>query len=361
MTLPSVHLTGSPEQQGQAHGEALRERVRHNVAVYFDRFAREAGLPRDETLRRAGLYLQAVERGAPDYAAGMRGIAAGAGVSLAEIAALNVRYEILYYQYTQKAVEAVADGCTSFAVLPEASANGHLLLGQNWDWIPEVLGAVLHTRGPDGLETLAFTEAGIFGGKIGLNSAGLGLCVNGLLSADDDWSALRRPFHVRCREILASRDLEAAVRVITGEDRSCSTNFLIAQAPDRVADVEAAPRSFRLLGPLGGRLTHANHFEDPEAMGVEQPVTDRSYLSCNRARRMDALLGDAAPVSVPRLQELLRSHEEHPNSICRHPDPALPETQRSITVTSAIMDLAERRLWLTDRQPCENPFQEFRL
>ncbi len=55
----------------------------------------------------------------------------------------------------------------------------------------------------DGLRTLSFTEAGIFGGKIGLNSAGLGLTVNGLTTTDDDWSRLSKPFHVRCYEICA--------------------------------------------------------------------------------------------------------------------------------------------------------------
>src|SRR6185503_18348358 len=132
--------------------------------------------------------------------------------------------------------------------------SGHLLMGQNWDWIPEVQGAMLHTREPDGLEILAFTEAGIVGGKIGLNSAGLGLAINGLLSTADDWSRLEMPFHVRCYEILRRRSLPEAVRLVVAGKRACSANFLLAQTPAQAVDVESAPDTVRELEPVAHRL-----------------------------------------------------------------------------------------------------------
>ena len=172
----------------------------------------------------------------------VRGIADGAGQPVDRIAALNVRYGILYSQFGQNATTVrVPDGCTAFAVAPEASLDGHLLVGENWDWIPEVRGALLHTTEADGFATLAFTEAGIFGGKIGLNSAGLGLVINGMTTTTDDWSRLSSPFHARCRAILRARDLDAATAVITAAPRACAANFLLAQAPDRIVDIEAAP------------------------------------------------------------------------------------------------------------------------
>ena len=176
MTLPLVHLTGMAYEQGVQHGQALRDRIAHNLGVYFARFERETKLPRPEVLKRAGLYASVMESQNSDYFAGLRGVAAGSGFALDELVALQIRYEILYYQFGKNAMAEDVDGCTAFAVLPEASENGHLLLGQNWDWIPQVQGAVLHTTDPDGFQTLAFTEAGIVGGKIGFNSAGLGPC-----------------------------------------------------------------------------------------------------------------------------------------------------------------------------------------
>ena len=197
MTLPLLQLDGGPYDQGRRHGEALQGPIAHNLAVYFWRFAEEAGLPRGEVLTRAVRYARAIEAGNPAYFAGMRGIAEGGGFDLGEIVALNVRYEILYYQFGVLATGGV-DGCTAFAVLPAASANGHLLLGENWDWIPDVRGAVVRTAQPDGLPTLSSTEAGLFGAKIGLNPARPGPAINGLAPTADDRSQRGTAFHVGC-------------------------------------------------------------------------------------------------------------------------------------------------------------------
>ncbi len=363
MPLPLLRLSGSPFDQGLQHGRALRERIVHNLKVYFHRFENEARLPRDEVLARAELYAKLLPEQNRSYAQGLKGIAEGCGAGYLELVALNVRYEILYHQFTANAIADYGnqEGCTSFALAPAGTVNGHVLMGQNWDWIPQVLGAVIHTTDADGTATLAFTEAGIFGGKIGLNSAGLGLAVNGLISTADDWSLLRRPFHVRCYEILRSPTLDAAVRVITGEERSCSTNFLIAQEPNGIVDVEAAPGRSATLYSSDDCLVHANHFVDPGAMGIEEPPTPRRLYSGRRHERLAQLLRDSRPLSVGAIQERLRDHQDFPNAICRHPDPELVPDQQSITVTSVVMDLHTRRLWLTDRQPCENPYQEVSL
>ena len=286
MSLPLVKLAGTAYEQGVEHGRQLRQRIGHNLDVYFDRFRRDSLLSREEVLRRASLYLPAIASHNRDYRDGMAGIAEGSGYTLEEIAALNVRYEIIYYQRMSQAVAAARDGCTSFALARHRSKNGHLIIGQNWDWIPHVLGAVLHTIYPDGFQTLAFSEAGIFGGKIGLNSAGLGVCVNGISSTADDWTSLQKPFHLRCYEILRSRQFAEAVRVVTDTARSCSANFLIGQSPDEVIDIEAAPESVNLIGLEGGSVVHTNHFVAPQEMGIAEPPSERRHLSCRRLDRM---------------------------------------------------------------------------
>ncbi len=358
MTLPIVHLTGTAYEQGVQHGQALRDRIAHNLGVYFARFERETKLSRAEVLKRAGLYASAMENQNADYFAGLRGVAEGSGFPLDELVALQVRYEILYYQFGKNAMAGDVDGCTAFAVLPEASANGHLLLGQNWDWIPQVQGAVLHTTDPDGFQTLAFTEAGIVGGKIGFNSAGVGLAINGMTSVDDDWSRLAKPFHVRCYEILRSRDFDSAVQIVTGEGRACSTNFLIAQTPNKVVDIEAAPDTLRLLGCENGCLVHTNNFTAPEEIGVAEPPNPRRQFSVGRRSRMGELLAARERITVADLQSDLRDHVRYPYGICRHAAVGLePPESHYITVTSVIMDLDAKTLLLTDGVPCENEYQ----
>lgn len=360
--FPIIRLEGSPHQQGLTHGRLLEARVRHNVRVYFQRFLEEAALDRAAVLARAEPYWAAVQRQSPGYAEGVAGIAEGAGLPLLDLAAINLRYEILYHQFTAL---AMPDGCTSFAILPERTESGHLLLGQNWDWIPEVAGAVLRIQQPDGLRQLCFTEAGIFGGKIGLNSAGLGLCVNGLTSIGDDWSRMALPFHARCWQILQERDLDAAAAVIIDQPRSCSTHYLIAQAPDRVAGLEAAPWALNWLGAEDGAYSHANHFVDPAGIGIAEPPSEFRVFSKHREARCGILMrepdADDAPLSTESVLDRMRDHEGWPNSVCRHPDPERGENRSYHSVTSVLMDLAAGEMWISDGPPCQGPHRHLRL
>jgi isopenicillin-N N-acyltransferase-like protein len=363
MTLPVVELRGAPFEQGLRHGQVLKDRIGENLATYFRRFAREAGLSREEVSRRAGLYLAALEAQGPAYVANLRGVAAGSGFPLVDLAALNVRYELIYFETGRIALAEAAsavpprpDGCTAFAIPPGRSASGHLLLGENWDWIPGVRGAILRTIEPDGLETVSFTEAGIVGGKIGLNSAGVGLAINGLSTAADDWSRLSPPFHLRCYEILRQRDLDGALRVVTEGDRACSAHFLLAQVPDRIVGVEAAPEATHLLR-AAGCLVHANHFLDPAVLGVvETSAEDRAH-SCHRQERLEALLAVSPAIRFDDVRAALCDHLGHPNSVCWHPDPAVPPDERYATVVSVLMDLTAATLDVSDGPPCEAPYQ----
>ena len=326
MALPYVQLfDATPHGQGVTHGRELKDRVTHNVGLYFERFAREVGLSKPAVLEIAARYARAIEAQNTDYFAAMQGVSEGAGIPFLEIAALNVRYEILYYQFGKIALaaenahrESPGDGCTAFALLPEATETGHLVMGQNWDWIPDVQGAVIHTRDANDWETLGYTESGIVGTKIGLNSAQIGLAINGMTTVTDDWERLAKPFHVRCYEILRARTFDEAVGVVTKEARSCSTNFLIAQAPNRVVDIEAAPDKINLLDCENGCLTHANHFVDPKGLGVEEAPNERRIYSRNRQNRLRDLLMARFPASVDSIADALRDTQDNPFGICRH-------------------------------------------
>ncbi len=369
MTFPIVQLSGSSFQQGVQHGTELQTRIGENLEIYFDRFLREAHLERSEVLSRAAKMLEVIKRLNLEYYDGMRGISQGSGFDLLEIAALNVRYEILYYQFGEVALEEhglaprerVVDGCTAFAVMPEASSTNQLLIGQNWDWIPDVKGAILHSKHDDGLETLAFTEAGIFGGKLGLNSFGVGLCINGITSMDDDWARPVRPVHVRCYEILKSREFEKAVAIVTDEARACSVNLLVAQAPNMAVDLEAAPNGVRQVSCSLGTMSHTNHFLSPTELGVIEPPSERRDNSRHRQARMTHLLESKRPLALEDLQTFLRDRDGGADGICRYPNLDDPPEEHYVTVTSVVMNLETREMWITDGQPDVNPFVHVKL
>ena len=361
MSLSHFTFSGTTYEQGLAHGEALKESIIKNIEIYVNRFENEAGISKNELLENSGIYLNILREQSPEYVNGMNGIAESSNLELLEIAMLNLRYELLYHALGKKLQSDAVDGCTSFAVLPEAAENNHLLVGQNWDWIPDVECMLTTSIDPDGLQRMAFTEAGIFGGKPGMNSEGVGLAVNGMYSTADDWSRFQKPFHLRCYEVLRSKNIEEALGALAGTPRSCTANFILGHASSRAIDIELAPDSLRLIDPVDGVLVHANHLVDPKKTGVSEPENPRQHLSEFRHSRMEKLLNEQKPLNVDIVQEILKDHDHQPQSLCRHRDDSLPESQHTITKTAMIMDLEERKMWVTNGQPCKTEFEEFAL
>ncbi len=301
----------------------------------------------------------------------MEGIALGSNTRLLEITALNVRYELMYSQFAKIGLKPLpqADGCTAFGAMPEATVNRHLIMAENWDWIPEVEGLFLKIRPTTGPDVLCFTEAGVVGGKIGLNSEGIGLAINGLISNKDDWERLRKPFHVRCWEILGSETLSQAISRITHGGRSCSANFLVGQqkrlGEGKIVDIESAPEATGVLLPEDGVLAHTNHFSDAEKLKVKQVLDDERQSTLHRFSRISRLLlqmrSGNGKISITKAEEMLRDHDGKPESVCRHENPTFPADERYRTVVSVVMDLYTGQFNTTLGSPCEGEYQTLRL
>src|SRR5215813_12609874 len=224
--IPLLTTEGDAYECGFAHGRRFAREIADNVATYLRRFA-ASGLERDAAFAEAERWREAIDAQSPDYAEEMRGIAEGCGQSETIIALLNARYELAFTLFGQEAVKhgvgirellAVGpDGCTTFGLLPQATADRHAWLGQNWDWLEGVHGRtfVLRARRKHQPSFVCLTEAGIAGGKMGVNECGIGLVENGLASSHDGRNPYQKPFHVRCREVLDAERFEDAVRPVT--------------------------------------------------------------------------------------------------------------------------------------------------
>ena len=361
MSLPHFTFSGTSYAQGLSHGEALRNSIEKNIDVYLNRFETEAGIGNAKLLDNARIYLSVLREHSPEYVNGINGIAEGSNTDIVTIAMLNLRYELLYDALGKRYIEDAVDGCTSFAVLPEAAQNNHLIMGQNWDWIPEVDCVLTTSMDTDGLRRLSFTEAGIFAGKPGMNSEGIGLAVNGMYSTADDWTRFEKPFHLRCYEVLRSLNMDDSLTALAGTPRSCTANFIVGHAPCRVVNIELAPDKMRLIDPHNGVLAHANHFVDAKVAGVFEPPNPRRHFSEFRHHRMNSLLNEMNPVDITDIQRILADHENHPQSLCRHQDEDLKKSQYTITKTAMIMDLYDRKMWVTDGEPCKIDFEKFVL
>jgi isopenicillin-N N-acyltransferase like protein len=228
--IPFLTTTGDAHARGLAHGRRFAQEIAQNVETYVRRFA-ASGLDREEALIEAERWRNAITTLDPAYAEEMRGIADGAGQTEATIALLNARYELAFSLFGKEAMrqellEVGPDGCTTFGLLPEITSNRHTWLGQNWDWLEGVHGRtfVLRVERKERPSFVCLTEAGIAGGKMGVNECGIGLVENGLASSRDGSHPYCKPFHVRCREVLEAEKLDAALLAVLDAPRTCSAN-----------------------------------------------------------------------------------------------------------------------------------------
>lgn len=368
--LPFLEFEADPRERGRAHGRAMARPIRDNLRTYLDRFA-AGGASAATVMAESERWDAFIREDAPDYAEEMHAVAEAAELSATELAMLNARYEITYCLFGAEARQAneipEQEGCTSFGLMPEATRSGATILAQNWDWLAKLRGRTFVQRvarsatpGAGKPDYVGFTEAGIVGCKMGINAAGIGLCVNGLVTARDGANGLRKPFHVRCREILDAWTFDKAIAPVVATDRTCSTNFLIGHADGEIINIEATPDHCAVLYPQDGMVVHANHLVKETRIASEfERIAPHSLYRGPRCERL--LRRSLGRIDMDAMRAAMTDHFSAPASICRHPDPSLPEPKRVITVASLVLDLESRVLYASDGQLCQDELQPFPL
>lgn len=360
--LERLTLTGGPRQRGLAHGEAYADEIAANVERYLSVFA-HYGADEETVYDQAEEFVDVIKSANGEYFSEMKAVAEGAGLDLLDVTMLNARWEVMYSAYAEAAEDvddAAPDGCTAFGARPEFTTEGRTLIGQNWDWIPDIDLFLMELRQEGAPNVLTMTEAGIVGGKVGLNEHGIGMLLNGLVASGDGDQPFRTPYHVRFREAMNAETLHGAIQPLIETDRANSANVMLAHAEGEMIDLELAPSVESYLYPEDGLLTHANHFKERDRVDSEFERIATSTL-CREPRLRRLLSNQRGELDVAGAQESLQDHFGRPASVCMHPDESDPEPERSRTNFSVVMDLEEGRLYGTYGPPCENEYQEFEL
>lgn len=366
--FPHVRVSGGARERGRAYGEQARKRISTSIHAYEEVFRAYAGWSWSEVRREAARYEASIAAFDERYVDEMRGIAEGADVDLEDILSINVRTEVMFAAKARAAEGAgVSAGgprqgeCTAFAVVPEASATGHTLIGQNWDWLLHCFDTVvvLEAEQEEGPNYVSVVEAGLLA-KTGMNSSGLGVATNALVT-EDDRGEPGIPYHVLLRAFMDCETISDALSAAQRAPRSSSANYLLAHRDGMAVDIEAAPGDFSrmfLLFPDDGMLAHTNHFRSPafDRKDVSLWVMPDSPF---RLERLRAAVERASPeLTLDTFREVLADHANFPSGVCCHPDDRMELFDQGSTVASVLMDLDEARMWVADGRPCTAPFRE---
>lgn len=339
-------------QIGLQHGTHAAVPIARTIAFYTWQFQTASHLAWPEVRSLALEFAPTILKKWPAYHAEMSGIAVGAGVQLADIIAINVRTEITFGLFS--------DGCTALAwKTGDGKGKEGSWLAQNWDWNPrqkENLVLLSISQPSTSLPRIKMvTEAGIIG-KIGLNSAGVGVCLNAIKAKGMDPTKL--PCHLGLRAVLESSSRAEAVAKLEKFGVASACHMLIADAETGGEGLEWSSKDVaKVKQNPKGQVFHSNHYLLPHTGGVE----DVSWLEDSkfRVKRIQELCEgiQEGEVGWESLGGVFRDEKNFPGSICREAE----GRSTSATLFNIVMELKGRKAEVRVGRPTEEGGEVVRL
>lgn len=356
--MPLIEISSpDPRERGRQYGEQARERIERSIDFYSAGFARSAGLDWERVCELVPRWNPLIDAYLPGILDEVAGIAEGANRRVEEILALNGRGELT----GGNPFDDATDECSSFALLPEATGDGHTYAGQNWDWRERTLDTVVMLRIEQGDRPTVVmqTEAGQVG-RQGASSAGIALNANGLGGRFGSGLGIPQPY-IR-RKILDAPGFDDALEAVFSATQAICTNLLLTHRDGFTIDVETTPGRHGWMYATDGMLVHANHFMafvPPQLAATYRPFSPDSLYRVPRIEQGLRGVRDASSSEEVRdvVHAAMSDHFGFPNSVCNHPDPQRHELDRYVTVRSSLVDLTTGEYWMAFGPPCTNQYE----
>lgn len=342
-----IEVAGTPREMGRQIGDAAGELVRGFHAMALESVNRTVKVSAELAERVSRESTQFAADYSQDMIEECQGVAEASRLTLEDVMLLQVRNQF---------VEGMDHGCTALSLAGSAFSGGHSIVAQNWDNDPALDEfTVVLTRRPAGKPALmTVTQAGLIS-YLGLNDAGIGVCVNTLPAPS---RPIGVPHYFTLRGIYESRDLESAVHAVRRAHRAIPANMMMA-TPQGPANLEVTIDDVHVLRD-GQALTHTNHCLHPELSGINAEFPEL-IESVPRKRRIDEITADGCrPMSLDDVQLALADHQNHPRSICRHSNDD-PRFGFMTSVFSVICDVESRQMHVARGTPCCNPYETYSL
>lgn len=338
VTYPHIVLTGTPYEAGKFQGEIVG--AIPPLAQFFTSPNPDQG---SLTPAQAETAVKFFERHCPGLNDEIQGFADALGAPLEQIA---------YYAFTYQQ----PGNCSHMIALPSQTANGHLLVGRNYEFSHTMSDMRLATTRLEGRAAhIGFSEV-LFGRDDGLNEHGLCATISaGAPMAPTEpggctfWALVRSVLD-RCTCV------DEALEMIAGIPLSFNLNLMLADRSGQAASLELAcsHRAVRRIGPDSPQqmLIATNHFTMPEMVPYD---LGRMWNSVKRRqtiqRRLEAAAGQ---ISVETMRGLLS--DMVPEGLCGH-----DYTGFFGTLWSEIFDVTAGTVEVCFGAPTHNPWHTFRL
>lgn len=351
---PLIRVFGTHREMGRQIGSQTGSQVKHsleNAKALMASAYESIQLTWQGAEIQASKYLPFAQERYPKIVEELRGIAEGADVPFDDLVVLNAMEAV-----TTDALHLTK--CTSIGINEQRTANGHILLGHNEDWVPEDEPdvVIIHATPEDEPQFLAMTYGGLLP-NIGFNAAGIAQCCDSVYPSD---YRIGIPRVILSRAILSAKTPADAIRHMLAPLRAAGYNHLLAHESGEMYNVEVSARRFAVLYSENGVIAHTNNYLD---RGMQEVEEESDELICTRVRyfRAKRLLEQTNKHTIQSVQSLLRDHVNYPDSICNHAVNDTDPLDREKTITSLVMDLTARQIHVAWGNPCVNQYHTYQM
>ncbi len=298
--LYEMYVEGSAFERGLAHGRLARELVQDQEVYFYEQINKM--IPSHNYLRLLkyviGWFNRNLDKNVIDeYRQEIYGVSRAASDSFDFVGSKYQR--ILNYHAAHDIGHALQNmalvGCTSFGTWGEASEDGSMILGRNFDFYVGDNFArnkiILFEKPDSGYKFMSVTWGGFIGVVSGMNEKGLTVTINAAKTGLPSGSAT--PVSLVAREILQyASTIQEAITIAERRTMFVAESFLVGSAADNKAVIiEKTPDALDVYDPQSDRILCANHFQSP---GLQ-------HSELNRAQMKES----ASPYRYQRLQQLM--------------------------------------------------------
>ncbi|HEX9888972.1 MAG TPA: C45 family peptidase [Nitriliruptorales bacterium] len=361
-SCPTVRVEGDARQRGQAHGEALRGAIAEGLGRWHDALAAETGADPVSYLRdfvATTDFVPSIRRWTPQLLEEVRGIADGADQPFQAVLAYNLMDEEWLHHLRRRDVPPADEPhhCSTVGLRP--APGRPTLVSQNMDLPQHFDGSqiVLHAVPDDGLpEVLVLTAAGLIA-TTGLNSAGVGMCMNAVVQLDNEPHGLPVAFVIR--GVLERTSRAEAVEFIRSVQHASGQVYTVGD-PTGVTGLECSARGVVEYAPEGPALAHTNHplVSDHMQQHLRRmaAAADGVESATLNSKQRLALL-DERMAAEPQPDAVLDVLRDRTVPVCR-----VADDSGAVTFGTVLMELGDEPvLAFTPGPPTEEALRELRF
>ena len=318
--LAHLTISGPPLMRGQQYGEGLRGLIQDRDRKWKDVIGRTTGRPAArfiEEFLQATQFVPAIEAATPDLLSETKGMAEGAGLAYGDILAAQLMDEEWWFSEKYRAGQ---HHCSSLGSLDAGKERA--ILGQTMDlpsWMDGFQTLLTVQSAETGLTAHVLTVAGMIG-LCGVNSAGLGLCVNTLSDLSSRLDGL--PVAFVSRGVLARANHDDALAFLSGVSHASGQNYIVADRR-HLSDVECSANNcvtYKSSNQGAKLVWHANHAlgsTDRRPTGSQEAGRENSVA---RTAVLDRRLNGRDAIDLQQLKDVLSDRSDAKNPICRRID-----------------------------------------